>query len=393
MFALPAPPLAAARVDDLYVFSVNDPTRVALAITVGDPFARGVAPASFDPRVLYAIHIDNVGDDRDHLTMQFLADASSPLGTRQRIIAYGPGLPVAKGDVTPLLQTRLGGAAYNQTTNLDKGSRLFAGPRRDPFFFDGVQFARIRAGTARCFRPAPQAANAYANDDVLAIVVEVPKTLIAPRNRGRINVWATASIADGGTNGATFVQSDRIGRPVVRALAEPGADRDASRDGEPADDATFARDVRSFALAPPPGGANRSPQTADALVRVFAPDELQADIEAPNPAAYLGIEAPATPLPTPTPSATPTLAGATPSPAPQSKPRPTPIPTPFRPFGGRTLADPVAAITLRSAYGDLMAKAGLAPDDGRATPCLASDGTTAPKNLSADDFPYLDAPL
>ncbi len=384
---------AAARVDDLYVFSVDDPTLVAFALTVGARVPRDPAAFSvpFDPRVLYALHIDNVGDFRDHLTFQFIADAGSPPGPRQRISAYGPGLPLANGGITPLLPVRLGGATYNQTTILDKGATFFAGPRRDPLFFDAAQFARIRAGAATCFRPAGRAENAFANDDVLAIVIEVPKTLVAPRKRGRINVWATASIER--SPNAGYEQVDRVGRPFTRDLFETAADQEASRSGDPPDDALLGRDVRSFSLAAPPAGAGRAPATALALARIFAPDELEADIEAPNPAAYLAIEAPATPAPTPTPTPTPTPPGASPSPTPPAPRRPTPLPTPFRPFGGRTPADPANALDLRAAYGDLVAKAGLAPDDGRETPCLASDGTVAPKNLSRDDFPYLDAPL
>jgi hypothetical protein len=386
---------AAATVDDLYVFSVSDPTLVAFAITVGARVPRGPAAFSvpFDPRVLYAIHIDNVGDFRDHLTFQFVADAASPPGPRQRISVYGPGLPLANGGVTPLLPVRLGGATYNQTTILDKGATFFAGPRRDPLFFDAARFARIRAGAATCFRAPGGAENAFVNDDVLAIVIEVPKTLVAPRKRGRINVWATASIERAAPNDAGYEQVDRAGRPFVRDLFETAADQEASRSGDPPDDAVFARDVRSFSLAAPPAGAGRAPDTVAALARIFVPDELQADIEAPNPAAYLGIEVPATPAPTPTPTPTPTPPGASPSPTPPAARRPTPLPTPFRPFGGRTPSDPANAIDLRAVYGDLVAKAGLAPDDGRETPCLANDGTVAPRNLSRDDFPYLDAPL
>jgi hypothetical protein len=51
------------------------------------------------------------------------------------------------------------------------------------------------------------------------------------------------------------------------------------------------------------------------------------------------------------------------------------------------------AVTLKATYGDLLVQAKIAPEDGRETPCLTSDGTSAPKNLGAADFPYLDGPL
>jgi hypothetical protein len=380
-----APPGAA--IDDLYVFPVADPTLVTLAITVGPRLPRGASatPATFDPRVLYAIHIDNVGDFRDHLVFGFQADAVSSRATGQRIVAYGPVVPNAQDVAAGLRQTSLGSGFFNRTTILDKGVTFFAGLRRDPAFFDAAQFAKIRAGTATCFNPPGRAQNAFAHDDVLAIVITAPKTLVAPRNRGRINVWVTAAVDSIGG----YATIDRAGRPFVHRLFAPqSAPGDA-----PADDATLAATVQSFAVAAPPAGAGRAPQTAAALTHVFAPDELAADIESPNGAAYLGIEAPATPLPTPTPTATPTPAGATPSPTPPPSRRPSPAPTPFRPFGGRAIADPAYAIALRATYGDLLSRARLVPDDGRETPCLANDGTTAPNDLSANDFPFLDAPL
>jgi len=386
----PNPAGAAARIDDLFIFPVADPTLVAIAITVGSPVPRGSATPAFDPRVLYAIHIDNVGDLQEHLTLQFLADGATPAGPRQRIVAYGPSVPTTGSDASPL-QNRLGSAIYNQTTILDKGMTLFAGLRRDPFFFDAMQFARIRSGRASCFLSADRAQNAYAGDNVLAIVFTAPKTLLAPRNRGRINVWATASTSVAGSG--PFAPKDRAGRPHIAEF--------------------FGGDVRSFAVAAPPGGAGRSAQTGEALGRIFATDDLEADIESPNGAAYLGIEVPSTPAPaTPAPSPSPTQpavpsatvpssavpSAAVPSPAsrtapPASKGRPTPQPTPYRPFGGRGLAEPAMAVNLKAIYGNFLAKTNIAPDDGRETPCLTSDGTTAPKNLGAADFPYLDGPL
>jgi hypothetical protein len=377
----------AAHIDDLFIFPVTDPTLVAIAITVGNPFPRGSVAPAFDPRVLYAIHIDNVGDFQDHLTLQFLADGATPAGPRQRIVAYGPSVPTAGSDAS-LLQSRLGSAFVNQTTILDKGVTFFAGLRRDPFFFDAVQFARVRSGRASCFRTAGHAENAYAGDNVLALVFTAPKTLIAPRNRGRINVWATASTSRAGTG--PFAPKDRAGRPHIAEF--------------------FGGDVRSFALAAPPGGAGRSAQTGEALGRIFVTDDLEADIESPNGAGYLGIEVPATPVPTATPAPSPSpVPPAEPSPAVPSaaasgpaapsappgskKGRPTPQPTPYRPFGGRGIADPAMAVNLKAIYGSLLAQTNIVPDDGRETPCLTSDGTTAPKNLGATDFPYLDAPL
>lgn len=365
---------------DGYVFPGSDPGRgrAVFAFDVAPLFGNVATNALFfDPNVVYTIDVDNVGDRRVHLVMQFKAEGTGPL---QRIVMYGPAVPAASDGapvdpatgVRTTLVRQLGTATYNEATTLDEDVSLFAGPRRDPFSFDAEQFAAIRGGRATCFRPAASARNALTRANVLAIVVEVPRSLVAPRKAGRVGVWWTASVADPAGTPGTYHQVSRAGRPLVARLVETMADQTASDRLPPDGDAAFAAAVRRFVSSPPPGLASRSDAMAAALETLFAPDELEADVQAPGAAGYLRIET-ATPTPSPLPSVKH-------------------VPPPYRPFGGRR-PDEAASGTLGAFFGDTLPRALLAPEDGRETPCLASDNTTPPPNPSASSFPYLDAPF
>jgi hypothetical protein len=65
---------------------------------------------------------------------------------------------------------------------------VFAGPRDDPFFFDLNQYHKILAGTATGFNNP--GTDAFAGTNVLAVVVEVPKSLLGNPTGGKFNVWA-----------------------------------------------------------------------------------------------------------------------------------------------------------------------------------------------------------
>jgi hypothetical protein len=357
-----------ANVLDSYVFpSPGDPTRVVFALDIGPRSERGAPQPAFDPNVLYTLHVDNVGDSRDHLVFQFRATQPGP---QQRIAAYGPAVPGPAGPSETLAQP-LGATPLDATTILDKGVRFFAGIRRDPAFFDAARYAQIAARRAECFAAPDAAKDAFARSNVLALVVEAPKTLVAPRKLGRINVWWTAAIPDASAPG-TFDPVASVGRAAVRDIVESSGERAASGRLAPYADTTLAAAVRAYALSPPTAGTRSAP-IADALAKLFGTDELEADIEAPGDAGYLAIE-----------TATPT-----PQPAVTKKP----IPPPYRPFGGRGLSSPAYTRTFDAFFGDLIPRALLAPEDGRETPCLTSDNVTPPPNPAASTFPYLDDPF
>jgi hypothetical protein len=155
----------------------------------------------------------------------------SGTGPGQTITMYGPAKPNTGGTGTvTTFVTPTGNVPYNQATTLKGNIQVFAGPRSDPFFFDLAQFFQILpdrdyrthqgtpptpAPTVSSFRgftagnrqgcaltpansqPAQDffSANGY---NVLAIVVELPRSLLAPSGTGQvIHVWATTATATG----------------------------------------------------------------------------------------------------------------------------------------------------------------------------------------------------
>ena len=63
--------------------------------------------------------------------------------------------------------------------------KFFAGPRDDPFFMDFAQYSEIIVGNASSFNTP--GADTFAGTNVMSIVVEVPKSMIA--SSGSINAW------------------------------------------------------------------------------------------------------------------------------------------------------------------------------------------------------------
>lgn len=381
-----------ADITDLYVFPAKDPNDVVLALNVHPLIPRGLATsASFDPGVLYQIKIDTVGDYREHAALQFKAEGT---GDTQRITLYGPAAPAMTG-VDSSLGTPVGTTSYNRTTRLPGGIAFFAGPRKDPFFFDLTQFFKIdpdrnyknqpdppKASQA-CFRPAGEARDFLADFNVLSLVVEMPRAMLRnAANKGRINVWATTSIADAGSS--TYRQVERWGRPGVKEALERFADHDRTNRSEPYDDPTLRRAIYSYMVTPKPGGAGRSPAIAKALTGVLMPDELQIDLSSSGHATYLGVE-------TKGKSGLPVgIVRAVPDAGLKGLKRS--LRNGAREFGGRDPDSPVIDLSLGAIYGSILPKIGLAPEDHRETPCLTSDNVK-PSAKTLDGFPYLAQPV
>jgi hypothetical protein len=110
---------------------------------------------------------------------------------------YGPVVPSEKG-----LRSKLEGSvtasatvtAYGSAAVIGTGAtgiKVFAGPRDDPFFFDLEQYSKILGGMASGFRTP--GVDAFAGTNVLAVVVEVPKSLLGAQASGtfanKVNVW------------------------------------------------------------------------------------------------------------------------------------------------------------------------------------------------------------
>ncbi len=167
----------------------------------------------------------------------------------------------------------------------------------------------------------------------------------------------SASFSDGGPN-VTYVQQDRLARPVVNEVLATFANRRhyINDTNNPTNDsAQLKNDIESFLTFP----AGRSRAIKDVIKSVLVPDVMIADLSKPGPAAYLGVE----------------TGGATGS-----------------TFGGRKLTDDVTDTSLAVIFGNAIPAITGVPDDGKEIPSLTSDNVGPGGKRFTNTFPYLGAP-
>lgn len=176
-------------ITDVYAFqSPADNSKMVLVMnTQGLLSPAATATAVFPSNVLYEFNIDNTGDNVEDLVIQCLVQNG-------KMRVYGPvavGTPgttsmvKTSGASTEVAVTAYGASSPSTATNAN-GTRIFAGPRDDPFFFDLVRFREVIAGTQTGFRNP--GVDTFAGTNVMSIVVEVPKSLLGTGTT--INVWA-----------------------------------------------------------------------------------------------------------------------------------------------------------------------------------------------------------
>jgi len=225
-------------INDVYVFPGSggtDNSRITLVMTTSSPIVPGQASsgARFDQNLLYQFKIDNSSplDGVEDLVIQVTFDSTA--GNNRTVTVRGPAAPMTRLDPpgTPLprggtasailrdVQAAITGGATDQviTANVQGGTmQAFAGLRDDPFYIDLEQFFRIipdrkpvsgplsqlpETPTATAFRgPNPPFAGGTPVDiltaikaNTLAIVLEMPVSLLAPGANKRIGVWGTIS--------------------------------------------------------------------------------------------------------------------------------------------------------------------------------------------------------
>ena len=225
-----------ADITDVYAFpNPHDASRVALAMDVRPLIPQGMSGGiALDPNVLYQIKIATKGvasnSIKEDTVIQFTADTT---GTAQQVTLYGPAAPNEVG-TTNTLVAKTGTFGFGSVAKLGNGIKVFVGPRRDPFYFDLAQFFKIipdrnymnhphtppatassfrfasadqeivlngvdygTAGSNGCVIKKPH--DLLASYDVLSIVIEMPKKLLAPASGspGPIALWATTGTPDG----------------------------------------------------------------------------------------------------------------------------------------------------------------------------------------------------
>jgi hypothetical protein len=194
-------------INDVYAFPGATPDRIALVLTTSSPITPAQSSgASFDPNLLYQLKIDNTGDGIEDKVIQV---TFSGTGASQQVKIRGPVAPAQTGTMNTLVSgnaTVTG--AVNTTLGSASGVQAFAGIRDDPFFLDLEQFFRIVPDrkpvsgalsqlpdqpTASAFRPAGQAVDYLRGINTLAIVLEMPATMLTDGGNKKIGIWGTIS--------------------------------------------------------------------------------------------------------------------------------------------------------------------------------------------------------
>ncbi len=197
---------------DVYVFPGSQPGRIVLVMNTRAFLTPAETPgASFDPNLLYQFKIDNNGDAIEDKVVQVSFSGS---GAAQKVEVRGPVDPPVVGammnEVATSSPTVTG--TINTTLGSTSSTQVFAGPRDDSFFIDlEAAFCILPdrrpsggALSAPCalpanpsppfyFRPAGQAVNYVNGFNVLAIVVELPSSLIENGQPGKLGIWGTIS--------------------------------------------------------------------------------------------------------------------------------------------------------------------------------------------------------
>jgi len=212
----------AADITDVFVYPAGDnPSNVVLQMDVDPLLTPATASqASLDPAVLYQFKISHgAAAGPEDMAIQIQAGSA---GTAQTVNVYGPFAPVA--GVLSVVGPSSGSVPFNSASAaaLSNGMKVFVGPRADPFFFDLFQFFSFLpdrnyqtagagpkapfsfkfptpSGTfASCVMGTPSDALSSNSFNVLSIVIEAPRSLIAPASGSQlIHVWATTSTVSG----------------------------------------------------------------------------------------------------------------------------------------------------------------------------------------------------
>jgi hypothetical protein len=302
---------------DLYAFVAPDAADKVTIIGNWVPLiepAGGPNFATFDDEAFYYINIDNAGDCQDHIRYEFkftttrqngntflyntgpVTSLDDPdLNVRQtysitRIengseTVIATGLPVAPNYVGPTSMPDYAALAEQAVQVLSDGTKVFVGPRDDPFYvdlgaiFDLLQIRRVPGNKGK-------GVNDLAGFNVLTIALQIPMARLtkdgaAPSaSNGVIGIYDSAerfSTRSVDANGVVTLSGDerqvsRLGNPLVNEVVIPLKDKDNFNHTKPTGDAAFLSYVQNPEVAVLLNalyGINAPPNPRGDLVTVF----------------------------------------------------------------------------------------------------------------------------
>jgi hypothetical protein len=166
--------------------------------------------APWDPAGYYELKLDTDGDYVEDITWRFTFPVDSA-GTQHVQVAELTGSDAADRNAKGRIITPRH-APVGEVLELDRGIKIFAGQRRDPFFnyipFPLAVTAALAKGTfpdlAALFPPHDD----FLNNSVRSVLVEAP---VEVTGRRRLHYWATTAVYDSGHR--TWHQVQRAGGP------------------------------------------------------------------------------------------------------------------------------------------------------------------------------------
>ena len=211
----------AADINDVYAFQGSDPSKTVLIMTT-HPAAGAISPTKYATDTRYVLNVDNNGDAIQDLAyvMEF-----NGKGKRQQweLTRYtgGNARTLAKGK-------HVASGVTGKVKKAKGGTKVFAGLRSDPFFFDLAAFRDDVLGQPQgrdfCDQPGPAGVDFFSSLNTNGIVIEQPDAKLG----GMIGVWAI-TINGGG-------QVDRMGRPAINTVFNSGNDKNVFNASRPRDD-------------------------------------------------------------------------------------------------------------------------------------------------------------
>lgn len=187
----PAVTNGSSDIADFYAFQSDaDNNNMVFAVTLqGLLSPTNTSAATFDENVLVEINIDNDGDNVEDLVIQLIPRDG-------KMYAFGPYAPGTTGlnssidELATRMEVDITPYGSNAVIGTSGNSKLFAGPRDDPFFFDLGAYTDVLAGNATGF--SNSGTDTFAGTNVLAIVVEVPKSTLG--NNTSVNTWVETKV-------------------------------------------------------------------------------------------------------------------------------------------------------------------------------------------------------
>jgi hypothetical protein len=193
-------------INDVYVFDGRNGGRTVLAMTTNP--AINLFGGSFGTNVRYVINVDSDGDARADKAYVWRFGAPNGSGAQSYSVTRYSGV-----NAKSLKQ----GVAWGSGSTGGSGvgwargdSKVFAGVRSDPFFFDLTGFVGTVLGVGTD-KLGTNPTDFFTPLNTNAVVIEVPDDALGGTNVG---VWGTTSWWDG----SSWVAADQMGRPAINTV-------------------------------------------------------------------------------------------------------------------------------------------------------------------------------